>query len=113
MTPVTILAAPAPAPQPVSEDVIYNALSYSARRRLLQVLADGKGRTASQLSTPGTKARDTTLKNLIVMRDAGLLHTAPNPDDGRRMLYLLNPAIKITKTETGMEMDFGCCVMRF
>jgi DNA-binding transcriptional ArsR family regulator len=110
---VTIFAAPAPAPQPVSEDVIYDALSFPTRRRVLRVLADGTGRTAVQLSGGGPKEQDTLLKNLNVLRNAGLLRTEPNPANKRRQLYFLNPAIKVTKTDTGTEMDFGCCVMRF
>ena len=108
-----VLTIPAPAPQPVSEDVIYNALSYPARRMVLRVLSDGQGRTCAQLSGGGPKQQDTLLKNLTVMREAGLLVTEPNPENKRRMLYKLNPAIKVTKTDTGREMDFGCCVMRF
>lgn len=29
------------------------------------------------------------------------------------MLPCLESPIKITKTDTGTEMDYGCCVMRF
>ena len=113
MPPVTLFAIPAPAPQPVSEDVIYNALSYPARRMVLRVLSDGQGRTCAQLSGGGPKQQDTMLKNLTVMRDAGLLVTEPNPENKRRLLYKLNPAIKVTRTDTVKELDFGCCVMRF
>ena len=43
---------------------------------------------------------------------AGLVVTAENPQDGRRLLYHLAPAIPATKTERGWEMDFGYCLVR-
>lgn len=36
-----------------------------------------------------------------------------NPQDGRRRLYHLAPAIPVTKTERGWEMDFGYCLVRY
>ena len=38
--------------------------------------------------------------------------TEENPQDGRRLLYRLAPAIPLTKTERGWEMDFGYCLVR-
>jgi hypothetical protein len=32
--------------------------------------------------------------------------------DGRRQHYPLAAGIPLAKTERGMEMDFGCCVVR-
>jgi len=37
---------------------------------------------------------------------------AENPQDGRLLLYHLAPAIPVTKTERGWEMDFGYCLVR-
>jgi hypothetical protein len=37
-----------------------------------------------------------------------LVVTAENPQDG----YRLAPAIPVTKTATGWEMDFGYCLVR-
>jgi|APTNR8051073442_1049403.scaffolds.fasta_scaffold207073_1 hypothetical protein len=38
--------------------------------------------------------------------------TTETPQDGRRLLYRLAPAIPVTKTERGWEMDFGYCLVR-
>lgn len=48
----------------------------------------------------------------VALRGAGLVVTAENPQDGRRLLYRLAPAIPVTKTATGWEMDFGYCLVR-
>ena len=56
-------------------------------------------------------APDATLKHLTTLRDAGLLLTAPDPQDKRRTLYRLAPSVPVVKTETGMAIDFGFCVL--
>ncbi|MBE7497225.1 MAG: hypothetical protein HS117_19965 [Verrucomicrobiaceae bacterium] len=66
---------------------------------------DGSGRNVG-------KRLDATLKHLVALRGAGLVVTAENPQDGRRLLYHLTPAIPATKTERGWEMDFGYCLVR-
>ncbi|MBE7496355.1 MAG: hypothetical protein HS117_15535 [Verrucomicrobiaceae bacterium] len=60
----------------------------------------------------GEHPLDATLKHLVALRGAGLVVTAENPQDGRRLLYHLAPAIPATKTERGWEMDFGYCLVR-
>ena len=55
---------------------------------------------------------DATLKRLVALRGAGLVVTAENLQGGRRLLYHLAPAIPVTKTATGWEMDFGYCLVR-
>ena len=46
------------------------------------------------------------------LRGAGLVVTAENPADGRRLLYRLSPTIPARRTETGWELDFGYCLVR-
>lgn len=48
----------------------------------------------------------------VALCGAGLAVTAENPQDGRRLLYHLAPAIPATKTERGWEMDFGYCLVQ-
>jgi hypothetical protein len=48
-------------------------------------------------------------KQLVALRDAGLLVTTPDPKDGRRMLCARAPAVPVTKTESGVVVDFGFC----
>ncbi len=103
---------PAPPPQVIPADVIYASLGDPVRRRLLQTLADGKPRTATMLTGSSGRRLDATLKHLVNLRAAGLVHIAKNPTDGRRQHYQLNPAIPVTKTATGWEIEFGYCLVR-
>jgi len=111
-TPAAPPAIPAPPSQVIPADTVYAALGDPTRRRLLQILADGQGRTASVLAGGVGKRLDATLKHLVALRGAGLVITAENPQDGYRLLYHLAPAIPATKTERGWEMDFGYCLVR-
>ena len=103
---------PAPPPQVISADTVYAALGDPTRRRLLEILAHGQAHTATSLAVHVGKRLDATLKHLVTLRAAGLVVTADNPDDGRRLLYRLTPTIPVTKTATGWEMDFGYCLVR-
>ena len=96
----------------IPADTVYAALGDPTRRRLLQILAHGQGRTATALAGSVNKQLDATLKHLTHLRGAGLVVTAENPQDGRRLLYRLAPAIPVTKTERGWEMDFGYWLVR-
>lgn len=111
-TPAAPPTIPAPPPQVIPADTVYAALGDPTRRRLLQILADGQGRTATVLAGNVGKRLDATLKHLVALRGAGLVVTAENPQDGRRQLYHLSPAIPATKTERGWELDFGYCLVR-
>lgn len=115
MMPDAVPALPFPTPPTaVPPDVIYAALGDPRRRRILQCLADGKARTATELKTVAGKRLDATLKHLVALRQSGLVVTLPNAADGRRQLYGLSPHVAVKQTETGgWEMDFGCCVVRF
>jgi hypothetical protein len=67
------------------------------------------------LAGNGGKFLDATLKHLVALRGAGLVVTAENPQDDHHLLYHLLyhlfPAIPVTKTATGWEMDFGYCLV--
>ena len=108
-----------PAPAPAAEapgwdaDLVFAALGDPVRRRILQVLADGKPRTATQLKGAANRRLDATLKHLVVLRKSGLVVAQDNPADGRRQLYTLTPMVKVTPTPAGgRELDFGPCVVR-
>jgi hypothetical protein len=64
------------------------------------------------LSGDGKSGKMSHEHALVALRGAGLVVTAENPQDGRRLLYHLAPAIPATKTERGWEMDFGYCLVR-
>lgn len=58
------------------------------------------------------RTADATLKHLRALCAANLVHTMPDPAKPRRQIYVLNPAIPVRQTETGREIDFGCCELR-
>ena len=66
---------PAPPPQVIPADTVYAALGDPRRRRLLQILADGQGRTATALAGSVSKRLDAKLKHLTNLRGAGLVVT--------------------------------------
>jgi DNA-binding transcriptional ArsR family regulator len=107
-----------PTPAPVvpeavwNEDLIFSALADPVRRKLLFALARGGPQPASKLKTVAGRQLDATLKQLVTLREAGLLVTTPDPQDGRRMLYALASAVQLAKTETGVVLDFGFCRLR-
>jgi len=43
--------------------------------------------------------------------DSGIVQLG-NPKDGRRLCYALSPAVPVVKTETGVVIDFGFCLVR-
>ena len=107
-----------PSPVPVAnaaawnEDLVFAVLADPVRRKLLATLALNGGQPASGLMSVAGRRLDATLKQLVSMREAGLLVTTPDPQDGRRMLYSLAPAVPVKKTEAGVELDFGFCRLR-
>jgi DNA-binding transcriptional ArsR family regulator len=100
------VAAPLPA------NVVFAMLADPARRRLLETLAAGIPRRASQLAPAVSRRLDATLKHLVALRDAGLVVTQDDAKDRRRQLYSLSLAITVRAVEGGQEIDFGCCLLR-
>lgn len=107
-------STPISAPQPPrwDPDLVFAALGEPTRRRLLLSLAATPRQTASQLMMSSRKRLDGTLKHLVALRAAKLVVTEENPQDGRRLLYRLSPDIVVRRTETALEVDFGCGVVR-
>lgn len=95
-----------------TEDEIFEVMSNAARRRIIKVLASGQGRTATDLRGTTGKRLDATIKDCAVLMRGGFLQMRPDPTDGRRALYTLAPTLPITRSATGWELDFGCCVLR-
>jgi DNA-binding MarR family transcriptional regulator len=105
-------AATTPPTQQWKADRIYSVLVEPARRRILFSLATGQAKPASVLRGATHLRLDATLKHLAVMRAAGLLVTAPDHVDERRTLYSLAPTVPVIKSDTGIAIDFGCCLVR-
>ena len=113
------MTTPSPVPSAVpaqaaafNANEVFSILGNEKRRRLLVALSDGKGQAASQLAPLISRTQDSTMKHLLEMKAAGLVTMARDPVDERRMLYTLSPAVQVRRTETGLEMDFGCCLTR-
>ena len=99
--------------RPWDQDAFFSVLHVPQRRRLLMAMAMGGPQTAAQLNPGATRVKmDLTLKHLGAMRDSGIVVVLPNPADGRKQLYRLEPSIRVTKTETGCEIDVGFCLLR-
>lgn len=95
-------------------DLIFSVLADPVRRNLLRAIAHGGGQPASVLCGASRRRLDATLKHLVAMRAAGLLVIAPDPVDGRRMLYSLAPTVPLVKTpEGGAVLDFGFVAVRW
>ena len=105
-------SATAPVTLQWKPDEIFSVLAEPARRAILRSLALGKPKAASELRGATSLRLDATLKHLAAMRSAGLLVTAPDSTDGRRMLYSLAPSVPVVKSPEGVVIDFGCCVLR-
>lgn len=112
---MTPSSPPAAVPQPsggFDAKVIFPVLGTEKRRSILVALAAGEGRAASQLTGATGLSQDATLKHLVELRAAGLVTMARDANDERRQLYTLSSAIIVNHTATGLELDFGCCVVR-
>lgn len=92
-----------------NQDVIYSVLNHPFRRHLLLSLAQKGPLPARQL---GGRRLGTTLKHLVLMIEAELVMKCPNPNDGRQPIYALTPAVPVVKTDSGVQLDFGFCIVR-
>ena len=94
-------------------DVIFAVLGDPLRRRLLELMADGTPRHANGCARHLSKRISATIKHMGNLREAELVDTSPDPDDSRRQLYTLSPQVQVRgDAAAGVEMDFGCCVLR-
>ncbi|HEY6168788.1 MAG TPA: hypothetical protein VI454_12165 [Verrucomicrobiae bacterium] len=105
---------PTPSGRRWNPDSIFAVLADPLRRSLLQSLAHTGGKPASVLRGASSRRLDATLKHLATMCEAGLLVTAPDPVDGRRMLYSFAPSVPLVRSpEGGVMLDFGFVAVRW
>jgi DNA-binding transcriptional ArsR family regulator len=94
-------------------DLIFALLADPVRRRILELLSDGKPHSATSCARHVRRRLDAALKHLIALREARVITTRADPVDCRRQLYTLSEQIPVRKSESGtVEMDFGCCLLR-
>ncbi len=65
------------------------------------------------LNSGSGKKRHAYLKDIVALRDAGIIVQLENPNHGRRPLYALGPNVIVCKEEKFITADLGCYVMRF
>ena len=105
----------------IDKELTHAVLISQARRKLLVALAicgsqsgaDLKhvGRGFSECSSHKVFTRS-TIANLRKMVEAGLVLKHGHGSDGRRVLYCLSPAVKVTRVGSDYEFDFGFGVAR-
>ena len=86
---------------------VFSALGSKIRWPIIQLLADGTPRTATDLASAFKRDFDGISKHLRLMRDAGVVETGPGED--HRLLFYSIPAAN--RREPGM-LDYGCCTIR-
>ena len=96
----------------VDADTIFLVLSDRTRRQILVSLFDGQPHGTGGIGGSLPKQRDLVRKHCMVLVKAGLITGQPDPQNGKRQLYQLSPAVKAETTPTGRTLDFGCCVLR-
>ena len=103
----------------IDKEKTFSALTSRARRKLLVALALGGPQTGADLKHAGRAHTTTrgdrvftqsTIANLKTMVDAGIVLKKDHQSDGRRVLYCLSPAVKVTRIGDELEFDFGFCV---
>ena len=113
----------APTEPALNQERVLAALASRGRRKLLVALAVGGPQTADALKHVGKARRggmfsgpehfaDSTVKNLKVMVDAGIVVKLENPQDGRRTLYALPAGVKVEIQADQTVVDIGSFVAR-
>lgn len=74
---------------------------------LLSVARNGPMTGENLHHTCGGREISGSLKHLAVMCKSGFIIKQGNPNDKRKPLYALAPAVPLKQTETGVFLDFG------
>jgi hypothetical protein len=86
---------------------VFFALGSKIRWPIVQLLADGTPRTATDVASALGRDFDGVSKHLRLMRDAGVVDAGPGED--RRLLFFFIPAAN--RQEPGL-LDYGICTVR-
>ena len=84
--------------------------SHPLRWKILLTLAERGPLPASALPGGAGRGLDGVLKQLITLRNAGMVQKLENPADRRISLYAVSPNLPIVKTAEGAEVRFAYCV---
>ena len=86
---------------------VFAALGSQVRWPIIQLLADGTPRTATDVASALGRDFDGVSKHLRLMRDAGVV--AGEPGEDRRLLFFFIPAEN--RRDAGV-LDYGICTIR-
>ena len=105
----------------IDEALTFSVLKSRAKRKLLVALACEGMQTGVDLKHVGRGFgcctghkvfTQSTLMHLKKMVEAGIVLKHDHSSDGRRVLYSLSPAVKVTRDGADFEFDFGFVVAR-
>ena len=99
--------------RPFKANDVFLMLDHPFRRKILQSLATGGPKLASELGVGAGFKRHTYLKQFTVLMEGGFIVQKENPQDARKPLYALAPTVVACKTGNTITVDFGCCILRF
>lgn len=91
-------------PEGLNPVTVFSALGSEIRWPILQLLADGIPRTATDVAAVVQGKFDTVSKHLRLMRDAGVVDASPGAD--RRLVVYSVPA---EFRQNAGVLDFGVC----
>jgi hypothetical protein len=91
---------------------VFLALNHSFRRQIIRSLAISM-KTALQINAGSGLRRYTSLKQLTLLCEAGIVVQTENAKDRRQPFYALAPGVVVCHGEDYFTVDFGCCMLRF
>ncbi len=119
-SPANSNSAPSNFPK-LDEQLTFGVLKSQARRKLLVAFAAGGPQAGADLkeagrgfgySKHGKAFTKSTLAHLRKMVAAGIVLKVDHGTDGRRVLYSLSPAVKVSKEGLDTIFDFGFVIVQ-
>jgi len=73
----------------VDPRTLFSVLTHPIRLKLLKLLADGRGLSATEAASLMHRDIDIVIQHLRVLKNAGLLNWKPSEQDARSLFYYL------------------------
>ena len=106
-------SAPTPLRVPFTPEQLLPVIGEPLRFRILAILIDGNGHSATELGRAIGKGREATAKHCATLRTAGLVEICDNRADRRTTCYRLAAPFRPAAPGAPRELDFGWCLLRF
>ena len=87
---------------------LFAAFSHPIRLKLMQMMGDGRMLSATEAAAVLKRDVDGINRNLVVLRDTGLVNCKTSEQDARFLLYYIPEA---WRPQPGV-LDFGFCVLQ-